>query len=307
MLKLSTSLAVAGAALMLMACESSGSSRYASVGTVSSASPGPQGEPGPAGPAGADGAAGPVGPAGAPGAPGGNFALGQTGMIATGGLVGGSGIGGTGLLANLGDPSTSLPVVSPVAGHTGGAIASLGEHLGQLPGAPGAPAVIGDVTMAASSTITNVGDALAAFGNDGAPLVDGLTGATTPLLTASLGGGTLAGGDGSASLLGISALSPDQQSGTLAEIGVASNGSLLNLDVSPSSDTALNLGNLASVDLGPVTGGLNGFDGLDGLQGLEGLQGVTDPLTGGLTPPSSPTNPVQPVVGGLLGLLGGAH
>ena len=235
MFKLSTSLAVAGAALMLMACESSGSSRFASVGTVSSASQGPQGEPGPAGPAGADGA---PGPAGAQGELGGNFNLGQTGMIATGGLVGGGGIGGTGLLANLGDPSTSLPVVSPVAGHTGGAVASLGEHLGQLPGAPGAPAVIGDVTMAASSTITNVGDALASFGNDGAPLVDGLTGATTPLLTASLGGGTVAGGDGSASLLGISALSPDQQSGTLAEIGVASNGTLLNLDVSPSSDTA---------------------------------------------------------------------
>jgi len=301
MLKLSTSLAVAGAALMLMACESSGSSRFASVGTVSTASQGPQGEPGPAGPAGQDGAPGPTGPQGEPG---GNFNLGQTGMIATGGLVGGSGIGGTGLLANLGDPSTSMPVVSPVAGHTGGVVSSLGEHLGQLPGVPGAPAVIGDVTMAASSTVTNVGDALSAFGNDGAPLVDGLTGATTPLLTATLGGGTLAGGDGSASLLGISALSPDQQAGTLAEVGVASNGTLLNLDASPSSDTALDLGNLASVDLGPVTGGL---DGLDGLNGLDGLQGLTDPLTSGLTPPASTPNPVQPVVGGLFGLLGGAH
>jgi hypothetical protein len=304
MLKLSTSLAVAGAALMLMACESSGSSRFASVGTVGTASQGPQGEPGPAGPAGQDGAPGPAGPQGEPG---GNFNLGQTGMIATGGLVGGSGIGGTGLLANLGDPSTSMPVVSPVAGHTGGAVASLGEHLGQLPGVPGAPAVLGDAAMATTSTITNVGDALSAFGNDGAPLVDGLTGATTPLLTATLGGGTLAGGDGSASLLGISALSPDQQAGTLAEVGVASNGTLLNLDASPSSDTALGLGNLASVDLGPVTGGLNGLDGLDGLNGLGGLQGITDPLTNGLTPPPSAPNPVQPVVGGLFGLLGGAH
>lgn len=311
----------------LAACESNGHTRYASVGTVGpgganggngsdgtdgqDGGPGVQGPPGPAGPA------GPQGPSGPQGEPGGNFALGDSGLIATGGLIGPSGVGGTGLLANLGDTSTSIPVVSDVSTTAGSIVSATGSNLDAALGETNLPTELASVTGAVTQTVTNVGDALESFGTDGAPLVDGLTSAVSPVLTASLGGGTLAGDESASSLIGVSVLSPDQQSGTLADIGVASDGTLLNADLSTSTDTALVLGSVASVDLGPVTGGVNDLLGETGLLedtnlldlgNAEGglLSGLTAPVQDLLTSGEDlPESPLTPVLSGTTGLVGG--
>lgn len=269
----------------IAACESNGHTRYASIGTVGAGGPsggnggdgqdgvdGTNGETGNGyqGPEGPAGPAGPAGPTGPQGEPGGNFTLGDTGLIATGGLVGPSGVGGTGLLANLGDPSTSIPVVSDVSTSGGTIVTALATGLNSGLDQSGLPPELANLTGAATQTVANVGEALEAFGTDGAPLVDGVTSAVSPILTASLGQGTLVGDEGDSSLIGLSVLSADQQSGMLAEVGVASGDSLLNVDLSPEGDTALEVGALASVDLGPVTGGVN--DLLD----ETGLSDVTD-------------------------------
>ena len=271
----------------IAACESNGHTRYASIGTIGPGGPsggngddgqdgadggggetgnGFQGPEGPAGPPGAEGPAGPAGPAGPQGEPGGNFTLGDAGLIATGGLIGPSGVGGTGLLANLGDPATSIPVVSDVSTSGGTIVTALATGLDQAD----LPPELANLTGAVTQTLANTGEALEAFGTDGAPLVDGVTSAVSPILTASLGAGTLAGDESDSSLIGLSVLSSDQQSGTLAEVGLASGDTLLNVDLSPDSDTALEVGTLASVDLGAVTGGVN--DLLD----ETGLSDVTD-------------------------------
>ena len=305
----------------IAACESNGHTRYASVGTVGSGGasggsgqnggdgaggqtggPGTDGQNGGTGiqgPAGPAGPAGPTGPTGPQGADGGNFALGNTGLIATGGLVGPSGLGGTGLLANLGDPSTSIPVISDASASIGTGVTTVGAGLDTTLGQANLPTEIASITGAVTETLTNVGGALDAFGTDGAPLVDGLTSSVSPLLTAGLGGGTLAGDENGTSLIGLSVLSDSQQSGSLAEVGIGSGGSLLNADLSTGSDTALEVGDLASVDLGPVTGGLND------VLGETGLTDVTDTVGGLLTGEGdlgSVTAPVEDLLtgGGLL-------
>ncbi|MBY9068472.1 hypothetical protein K1X12_16340 [Hyphomonas sp. WL0036] len=299
--------AIALAAIALAACESNGHTRYASVGTVGQKGPpgaqGPQGPAGQDGQDGQDGAQGPAGPAGPQGEPGGNFATGDTGMIATGGLIGPSGVGGTGLLANLGDPSTSIPVVSDTASSGGTLLTSTATGIDTLIAQTDLPDEITSVTGAVTETVANVGDALTGFGENGEPLVDGVTGAVSPILTASLGGGTLAGDSDGSSLIGLSILSPEQETGTLAEVGVATDGTLLNLDLATGSDTALEVGDLASVDLGPVTDGVNDLldtTGLSEVTDADGAVGgllaeVTDPLndllsgdTGGLDDVADP-------------------
>lgn len=278
----------------LAACESNGHTRYASVGTVGpgganggSGSDGQNGSPGaqgPAGPAGPQGPSGPAGPTGPQGEPGGNFALGDTGMIATGGLVGPSGVGGTGLLANLGDPSASIPVVSDTTASGGSLVTSVGNGLNAAIDEANLPTELASVTGAVTQTVTNVGDALESFGSEGTPLVDGLTSSVSPVLAASLGGGTVAGDESASSLIGVSVLSADQQSGTLADIGIASGDTLINADLSTGSNTALEIGPLISVDLGPVTGGVN------------------DLLASG---GDVPETPLDPVLSGATGLVGG--
>lgn len=326
----------------IVACESNGHTRYASVGTVGPGGPsgetpddgtdvgngsnGSNGGNGTQGPTGPQGPQGPAGPQGPQGDPGGNFMLGDTGLIATGGLVGPSGIGGTGLLANLGDPSATIPVVSDVSASGGNIVTALATGLDNGLGQSDLPPELANVTGAVTGTLANVGGALEAFGSDGAPLVDGVTSAVSPILTASLGGGTLAGNPEDASLIGLSILSGDQQSGTLAEVGVGAGGTLLNADLSPDTDTALNVGTLASVDLGLVTGGANDLldqTGLSDVTGMidlgtaeEGILGdVTNTVSGLLTGEGDPaglTGPVENLLsggdlseGGLLtGLLG---
>lgn len=294
----------------LAACNSSGSQRYASVGQTGPAGPaGPQGEPGDAGPQGPSGEQGPTGPQGEPG---GNFALGDTGMIATGGLVGPNGLAGTGLLANLGDSSTTMPGASPALTQTGTAISSVGSGLQGLLDQGNAPAQLTQVTGAVTGTVTNIGDALVGAGTNGDPLADGLTSSVSPILTAGLGGGTVAGGAGSDSLIGVSLLSPGQETGSLASLGLASNDTLLGVDLAPGSDTGVNLGGLAGVDLGPATAGLGDLGDLADLGNLgEGnlledglLSDITAPVGDLLSGGGDDASPLAPVTSGVTGLLG---
>ena len=276
-------LSLAAAALLAVsataACESSGNKRFASVGAVGAqgpaGQPGAQGEPGPQGPAGAQGPQGPQGNQGPQGEPGGNFALGSAGMIATGGLVGANGIAGTGLLANLGDPSTSLPVGQSTLSHAGNGVTGLAGTIDAVVGHTPLPGEVTSITGAVTGTLSNVGGTL---DGSGTPLVDGLVSSPTPLVGASLGGASVTGGASGDSLIGLSVLSPVQQPGTLAEIGAGSNGSLLNLDLAPGTDGGLSLGGLVNVDLPSLPG--------------------TDAL------PVPGATPIAPVVGGLTGLLG---
>jgi len=320
--------AALGAIIALTACNTSGSTRYASVGTQPQAvSPKPKpvgaseevnnnpdtdmaGPAGPAGPAGAPGPVGPVGPAGPQGVAGedgGQFALGQTGMIATGGLVGSEGLAGTGLFANLGDPSTSIPGISDASAGIGTVVASLGGGLDDVVSQIDQTGQLTTLTSPVTETVSNVGTALTSFGTDGAPLVDGVTSSVSPLLTASIGGGDALGDSSGTSALGVSVLSAGQTSGSVGEVGVASNGSLLNVDLATSSDTGLSLGGLANVDLGPVTAGLNDLDGASDLSGTldETLTDtVGDVLSGDLADSSPASTPVVSTVTGLLGGLG---
>ncbi|KDA04180.1 hypothetical protein [Hyphomonas oceanitis] len=289
-----------GAIIALSACNSSGSKRFASVGTTTpqAVSPKPMptetqepvtgntggtngtngnnggttggsggGTTGGTGEGTMAGPAGPAGPAGEPGEPGQQFAFGDAGMIATGGLVGPDGLAGTGLFANLGDPSTTMPVGSDTSNGMGSVFASLEEGTNMAMNDADQTGTLSPAVAPVTQTIGNVGDTLTAFGSTGEPLVDGLTSSVAPILTASVGQATAAGDTSETSALGLSVLSPEQTSGTLGEIGVASNDTLLNVDLATSTDTGLAIGDVASVDLGPVTDGLNGLNDLNDTSG----------------------------------------
>ena len=280
-----------GAIIALSACNSSGAKRFASVGTTTpqAVSPkptptGPQqpvtGNPG-GGTNGGNtggsgggttggtgggtmaGPAGPAGPAGAPGEPSQQFAFGDAGMIATGGLVGPEGLAGTGLFANLGDPSTTMPLGSDTSNGMGAVFASLEEGANKAMNDIDQTGMLSPAVAPVTQTVGNVGETLTAFGTTGEPLVDGLTSSVAPILSASVGQATAMGGTSETSALGLSVLSGEQSSGALGEIGVASNDTLLNVDLATSSDTGLAIGDVASVDLGPITDGLNGLNDLN--------------------------------------------
>ena len=179
----------------------------------------------------------------------GNFGLGDAGMIAVGGLVGDNGIGGTGLLANLGDPSTSPPIA-------GGTTVSLGETLSETGEQIAATAesseqnVVDDVVVAAADTVSATGDSLTRFGTGEQPLVDGVLEAPSPLVTASLGAADAVGGsDNTNSLIGASVLSAEQESGDVGTVGVASDDTLLTVDLAPDSEGSLDVPGVATVDI----------------------------------------------------------
>ncbi|WP_425410256.1 hypothetical protein [Hyphococcus sp.] len=247
------------AMLALPACSSHGSTRVGLVGpqgakgeTGNSGPQGPQGEEGPAGPQGQAGPQGPAGATGPQGPPGdtgprgaqgpagedgedgedGNFNLGAAGAITTGGLIGPNGLGGTGLLANTGDPDNTLPVIANVqtkTGETVNVIAHGGYKIaskldGKIPGGvPLAGTVVGVVDA--------TGHALVQSGEGDIYLIDGLTAAPGELVTATIGEAFLLGSPEAEPLIGASILSPEQQTGDVLTVGVASDGALVNLGV----------------------------------------------------------------------------
>lgn len=223
--------------------------------------------------------------------------------------------------------NSAPPVGGDALAQIGGTLDFASTQVDSLIAGLNAPAELTGVTDAVTGTVSNVGTALADFGTDGTPLVDGVASAVSPLLTADVGAGTVAGGDGD-SLLGVSLLSGDQQSGSLAELGAGSGTSLLNVDLSPATDTGVDVGGtLANVDLGPVTDGVGDVLGETGLADLGDLGDVgqvadlgdlgdlgdgsltdlTDPVTdlvSGVTGEEAPDTDVGGVVGGVLGGLG---
>ena len=285
------------ACLALAACESSGSYRVGSVGPA-----GPAGATGPAGPAGATGPAGPAGPVGPAG---GALGLGDAGALAVGGLVGPSGIAGTGLLANTGDPANANPVIGGVLVKSGGLVNVIADKGLLLASAvdsrlPGDANLVGTVV----GVVKNTGVALVQTGNGQQYLVDGLAAAPGQLVTATIGKATALGSADASPLIGASILSPGQQNGSLLTVGVGSGGQLVTIQ--PGTG-----GNL----LGGVSGGLTGGTGGSSTGSPVALVGnVVSTATGALSQVGGGAkggdggndgNAVTGVVKGVTGTVGG--
>lgn len=305
----------------LSGCESSGSTRFASIGP-----PGPQGisgAPGAQGPAGPQGVAGPAGPAGpagssgpgGPGGPGGAGGLpgaGALGALAVGGLVGPGGIAGTGLLANTGDRDNRIPAVSGVlvaAGETvrrvaGGPVTILADRVDAA--LPGAVPIAGRVVEVVAST----GQALVRTGNGQDYLVDGLTAAPGALVNLSVGNARLLGAAGQSPLVGASVLSAGQNQGQALSVGIGSEGRALTVAAPAAGGAGGPAGNVVGAVAQAVTGLVPGVAGQGGQPngGGANVVGAVTQVVGGLVPgaggASAPAaNPVQGLVQTVTGVL----
>lgn len=290
--RLKTALALAACfAFALPACSSNGSHRVAAVGPQgpqgpkgdagNDGAPGPQGEQGPAGPQGPQGPQGEPGPQGPKGDDG-NFNLGGAGMITTGGLVGPNGLGGTGLLANTGDPDNTLPIIAGVETKTG-KLVHVVAHKGYKVARkldrklPGSTQIAGRVI----GVVHDTGIALIQTGNGEAYLLDGLAAAPGELVTATIGEAFLLGSPEADPLIGASLLSANGQTGDLLTVGVASDGTLINLDAEGLTGAAGGLLNPAVNALNPATDGL-GATGVISVSGGADAESGVDLLGGDL-------------------------
>ncbi len=278
-----------GLLLAIAGCESSGSTRYASVGAA-----GPQGAPGPQGAEGPQGPAGPPGPAGAHGSE--SVGLGEAGQLAVGGLVGPDGLAGTGLLANTGNRDAPNPITSRVLVDAGARVEGLGQQgliLAQRVDSalPGATPIAGRVIQVVDAT----GRALVRTGNGQDYLIDGLTAATGELVTLTIGEAQVLGADQASALIGASVLSTQQSPGQTLSLGVGSEGQLLTL--APSGSEGANTLGGAGALVQDVGGALTGSPSTPAP-----VQSVVGALTGanGGAPPSTPVQGVIQGVGGLL-------
>lgn len=274
-------------------CESSGSTRFSSVGVA-----GPQGAQGPAGPQGIAGAPGPAGPQGPAGAPGGTVGLGPAGALAVGGLVGPNGIAGTGLLANTGDPNNRIPAVSGVLVAAGGAITNVAGHGTILAdrvdaGLPGSIPIAGRVI----EVVHNTGQALVRTGNGQDFLVDGLTAAPGALVNVSVGNARVIGADGQSPLIGASVLSATQTQGQALTVGVGSQGQLLTI-AGPDGGTGGGAGNVVGQVVQTATGVLHPTSGQDGQPAANPVQGVVQGVTGVLSGDRRNSGPLGLPIGG---------
>ena len=287
-----TTLLISGfCALGLAACQSDGDYRVASVGPAGPT--GEQGPPGAQGEQGEQGEQGPPGPQGEQGEPGQNFGLGDAGVIAAGGLVGPNGVAGTGLLANTGDPDSSVPAVSSLLVRTGDSVTTItsgGLQVATLIDdrlAGGTP-----LTASVVGVVDNIGMTLIEAGSGEQFLVDGLTAAPGTLIDVTLGEAHLIGSPAAEPLLGASILSAQQKQGKLLDVGVLSDNQLVTLRAG-SEETALSP--LLNVT-GKVTGKLSDLAAND--NALDGLGGKAGGLLGNRSEDKSGKGPVT----GLLGL-----
>ncbi|WDI32512.1 hypothetical protein PUV54_04800 [Hyphococcus flavus] len=272
-------------ALTIPACSSDGVQRVASVGPKGdkgdkgeTGKTGPQGEQGPSGPQGAQGPAGPQGPKGDDG----NVNLGGAGMLTTGGLIGPNGLGGTGLLANTGDPNNTLPVIAAVE-TKGGKVVNVVAHKGYKVAAKVDKALPGSMPLAGKvvGVVDATGHALVQTGAGDMYLVDGLTAAPGQLITASIGEAFPLGSPEANPLIGASVLSASGVEGDLLTVGVASDGSLVNLDVAGLANETGGLLDPALDAASPLTDSL-GATGVITVSGGADADGDVDVLNGGL-------------------------
>jgi hypothetical protein len=228
-----------------------------------------------------------------------------------GGLVGPSGIAGTGLLANTGDPANVNPVIGGVLVKSGSLVNVVADKGLLLASAidsrlPGDANLVGTVVGVVKST----GVALVQTGNGQQYLVDGLTAAPGELITATIGKATALGSPDASPLIGASILSPGQQNGSLLTVGVGSDGQLVTVQPgtggnllggvtagltggangSPAATPVALVGNVVSTATGAlaqVGGGTTGGDGKGGnaVTGVvQGVTGTVGGVLGGLKP-----------------------
>ena len=204
----------------LSGCESSGGTHVAGIG----ASPPP--------------ASG--GGSGSGGSGSGGNGGGDLGALPIGSITGSGGVGGTGLLANLGTAGQTSPL-APVLVTAGNAALGLDQPLtGVTQTVNGLVPTLAPVTNSITQTVDNLGTALNGAATGKVALVDGVTQSVSPVVTVGLGGANLRGGKGSSLInLGVGQ-------------GASSNGSLVNL-------------NLASTTPVPTVGSLLGGSSVGGL------------------------------------------
>ncbi|MGB3627505.1 MAG: hypothetical protein WA989_16875 [Henriciella sp.] len=193
------------------------------------------GAQGPVGEQGEPGEQGTRGPQGAQGETGDPFGLGSAGVIAAGGLVGSEGIAQTGLLANTGDPDTSLPVVSDLLVTTGEGTMTMSAEGMQVASLvdealPGSTNVTGTVI----GTVEAVGMTLVESGNGEQFLLDGLTAAPGSAVSLGVGEATPVGSAESSAMFGGNLLSANSQADGDFDAGVVSDGELVTFE--PGSD-----------------------------------------------------------------------
>jgi hypothetical protein len=292
--------ACSAVALLLSACESTGSSRFAGVGA---GNPGSGSGSGGGSGGGTDGGAG-----GGSGGSGGG----------TGGGTGGTG-GGTGSGSGSGPGNVvtaALEQVSPVLVTAGNAVLGVSDGQGGLttPIATALP-VAQPVTGTITRILNDTGTVLVDAGEGRTLLLQGAQGVVGDLVTIDVGGRNVTNGlNGTAGAIGVGVLGGTQPVGTVASVGVLNAG-----------NTALaTVNGLANVSVTNVTAPTGGVANnlLNVALGGNQLLGTGDPalvnaslLPGGLALPGTgsgglpATGPVTGTVGAVVqsatGLLGG--
>ena len=296
--------ACSAVALLLSACESTGSSRFAGVGA---GNPGSGSGSGGGSGGGTDGGTG-GGTGGGSGGPGGG--TGGTGGGAGGGAGSGSGSGSGNVV------TAALEQVSPVLVTAGNAVLGVSDGQGGLttPIATALP-VAQPVTGTITRILNDAGTVLVDAGEGRTLLLQGAQGVVGDLVTIDVGGRNVTNGlNGTAGAIGVGVLGGTQPTGTVASVGVLNAG-----------NTALaTVNGLANVSVTNVTAPTGGVANnlLNVALGGNQLLGTGDPalvnaslLPGGLALPGTgsgglpATGPVTGTVGAVVqsatGLLGG--
>lgn len=251
---------VSAAALTLVACDSSGSYRVASVGSTP-----------PGGGSTADGGSGSGGGTSTDGT-GGSGGGSGSGSTAGGGSGSGSGSGqtGQGLLVTAGN------AVMGSASTLNGAAAPVNSAI---------PAS-GVVTGTVDRVLNRTGQTLVRLGNGSSVLLDGTGGRVGEVVSLDLGEGKVVGG--SSPLVGLNVLARNPSTGSLASVGAASGGNLVSVTVPQSAlnngavgNTVAGVGNVVNgATGGAITAGVTGNAGVGNTTAATAANGVVNGVSG---------------------------
>lgn len=272
-------LLVCTTALSLAACESAGSYRVASVGSVP------------------DGGTASSGDGSGSGSGAGGTAGTGSGSGSAGGGTGGSGTGGTGT-GSGGSTGSAAPVGGGLLVTAGNAVIGVAGKQSALTNLTLLPTA-GKVSGVVTAVIVKTGQTLVDLGSGKSLILNG-TGKLGEIVKIDLGSRSVIGASAGSSLLGIGVLSSPSASGRLAAVNVANAWPLLAV-----GGTSV-LGGVTSVNgiLTPVTAPLTGA-----LTPSSGVTGVLTPVTstvtsvvGGVTAPTGGPTGLVAGVGGALGV-----
>ena len=297
--------ACSAAMLLLSACESTGGTRFSSIGG---------GAPGAgSGSAGSGSGSGGTGTGTDGGAGTGTGGSGTGGGSGSGGTGTGGGTGGTGSTGSGGTLGAALQQVSPVLVTAGNAVLGVSDGQGSVttPVATAVP-LLQPVTGTITRVLNDTGTVLVDAGEGRTLLLQGAQGVVGDLVSIDVGGrNVIQGLDGTTGAIGVGALGTTQPVGTVAAVGVLNAGNTVLASVngiadvqvtnisSPTGGIATNLldaalggnqlvgnGSPALVDANVLPGGLptSGTGGTSGLLAPVGsvVNGVTS-TTSGLT------------------------